>query len=106
MEDGSSYWINAVESDTLTVHGTEAGQIGPSYPVHSDWNMIGFSSTGDITPEKYLDSVIADCSLLYCWLEGSWTWWMKENPGSTLSIMKPGSGYWLDMNAGGTITPT
>jgi hypothetical protein len=103
MVDGKAYWIYAAIADTLTVHGTQAGHPGPDYQVLTGWNMVGFTSTSDMAIESYLASEDGNYSLLYCWVDGDWLLWTTA--GSTFTNMEPGCGYWLSINATGTITP-
>ena len=105
MEDGLGYWVYATVPDTLTVYGTQAGHPGPDYPVLSDWNMVGFTSTIDMALETYLATVAGNYSIIYHWNAGSWLWWQKSNPASTFTDMEPTYGYWLYLTSGGTITP-
>jgi hypothetical protein len=105
VENGKGYWFYAHANDILTVYGSDIVQHGQGGIVQDTWNMIGFVSMQEMTPEEYLGSVAGDCGLLYCWRDDGWLWWMPDNPASTLTVMQPGQGYWLYMATIGTIYP-
>jgi hypothetical protein len=101
--NGKGYWFYVHENDVLTIYGSEIVQHGLGNIVQDTWNMIGFVSMQEMTPEEYLGSVAGECGLLYCWRDDGWLWWMPDNPASTLTAMQPGQGYWLYMATIGTI---
>jgi hypothetical protein len=96
IEDGKGYWINMDDADTLTVTGTKApASPEPSriYSVSSGWNLIGFKSTITQIAPTYLGTLSA----------GSYTLLNASSENKTTGFMDAGKGYWLWMNAAGSI---
>ena len=107
MVDGQSYWIEMTAADTLIVHGAPnlpPPAVPPAYGVKTGWNMLGFKSTVAITPAAYLGPAITPTvSAMYGYNTVTGLFF---TPGTGATpLLTPGLGYWLAVNADGTVYP-
>lgn len=97
IEDGKGYWVNmTAPGSTLTVTGAKAPAapaLPKTYSVDSGWNLIGFKSTITQPASTYLQSLPV----------GGYTLLNASNENKTNGLMDSGKGYWLWMNAAGSI---
>ena len=105
MEDGKAYWINMADVATLTIHGSEfppPGELPPTYPVETGWNMVGFKSTfTDMTPYEYLLSMDGKYTVIFgCWGD-EWSFFRPQNFDK--QYLEPGRGYWIAFTEAGDI---
>ncbi len=117
MEDGKAYWVHMrypeeQHSDpsmsgmypyALWVFGTRVPMppsLPSSYGVCNGWNMVGFRSTEEMTPEDYLGAFSpSQYGAIYGWDPYLQDW--VTNPGKLV----PGHGYWIPFSVGGAIHP-
>lgn len=106
MTSGQGYWIEMNNNSDLINHGwynPPAPQVPPSYDVHAGWNLIGMHTTypGYMkTVSQYLGAeCTASAKAVYYYSNGVYYPVGKNDP------MVPGLGYWLAVNAAGTIFP-
>ena len=100
MTDGGGYWIHTKSADVLTVYGLEATTIG--YNLQASWNILGFTSIEEQDYDSYLGSIGDSCSLMYGWDAAAGSWFSVDtNQGG--GNLEPGHGYWVYMNAPGTV---
>lgn len=104
MNAGKGYWIDVSASGSLVVAGVQIalpGEAPPAYDVVLGWNLIGVTSTTSPQAQAYLGSVIDTVEAMYKY---------DASTGAYVAIVTntplvPGEGYWLAVNAVGTIYP-
>ncbi len=104
MDDGKGYWIDVSAGGSLTAIGAELalpGQAPPTYDLVVGWNLIGFTSTTVKTVDVYLGSVLATVEAMYEY-DAATGLYTAVLAGNSLAS---GEGYWLAVNAAGTIYP-
>jgi hypothetical protein len=104
MRDGKAYWINMGAAQTLDLAGTEmpeGTQLPPAYDVVSDWNMVGFKSTNNVTAKDYLNGT--EYVRIYGYKNGAW--FLIPGPNYDTPQIEPGLGYWVAFTEPGTIYP-
>lgn len=106
MKDGQGYWIEMDAAGALVVTGSELPappQTPPSYDVCTGWNMVGFKSLTEQTATEYLGAlVIGTMEAMYGYDAAAGTYTII---GEASPNLVPGDGYWLAVNADGTIYP-
>jgi hypothetical protein len=116
MEDGKGYWIRikydvanpaGTPLDGLWVWGTDkpVPPASPSaYPVCTGWNMIGFTSLGNMWDSVYLWNFPFPGAhgAVYGWWAPTQTWF---NLCHDAVVLWPGEGYWASFGLDGTIFP-
>jgi hypothetical protein len=114
MVDGASYWVRMTYPNlgampyNWWVWGTARPMppAGPAaYAMAAGWNMLGFTSLGDMTINAYLWNFTPTLPLVYGWNNtGSWmtSGWLLKGTGSTLNV---GQGYWGYFTTAGTVVP-
>jgi hypothetical protein len=96
------YWIFMDDAATLSFTGVElksGAELPPSYAVSIGWNLIGFKSTTPMAAGEYLNAIEGQWTRIYGFANGSYA---ALQAGG---MMMPGYGYWLAVNAAGTIYP-
>ena len=96
VKDG--YWLNVSEDVSLDVQGQVP--MGASINVKSGWNLVGYPRLNGEAVANELTSLGSTVVQIKD-LESSYD---PNNPPflNTLSIIAPGSGYWLNVDADGT----
>lgn len=117
MEDGKAYWVRMrypeeQHSDpsisgtypyALWIFGTKTPMppsLPSSYDVCDGWNMVGFRSVEEMTPEAYLAHFSSSEYGAIC----GWDPYLQDwstNPGNLM----PGYGYWIPFSVAGAIHP-
>jgi hypothetical protein len=112
IEAGKAYWFLMLHPGdagydagafpvSLWVFGTEAPMppnSPSSYDVCKGWNMVGFRSMEDMTPEDYLgDFSPSEYGAIYGWDPYVQDW--TTDPDKLV----PGRGYWIPFSVAGTI---
>jgi len=101
LEPGKGYWVKMTGDDTLSLMGSFLGPnplaLPPTYDVKAGWNLVGFHSEEVQTASTYLKSLNGDWSSLYEYVNGGYNKVLGDE------IMNPGRGYWLYVEADGTI---
>ncbi len=101
----SGYWIllkDGVESATLELTGLPVPTTTP-IPVTYGWNLVSYLPDDDIEPEVALGTVHSDLIVAYGFDDG---YDFYEPGGGTLNdleTMSPCHGYWLAMDADGSL---
>lgn len=104
MNDGRGFWVEMSAVDNLVAIGSvlpAPPATPPTYSVYEGWNLIGFKSLTDSgTLVAYLGNLV----------DGSREAIYSYNAGTDLyeiptTDFEPGKGYWLAVNADGTIYP-
>ena len=113
IEDGKAYFIYVNQACDLVITGTQSPPAPDPMPQYNlcyyagsstsnadGWNMVGFKSTQtNITAADYLTGINGKYSGVYRYA-GNYVLVDSTNP-----LMSPGTGYWVNMTANGTITP-
>ncbi len=111
-ESGNEDEVIRIEFDNFTITGANVPAAGSSLSLSSGWNFVSF-------PALPLSSTSADIALvltgvysnvLVVWgYDNATKAWKKWTPGgtsNTLSTIEIGKGYWIYLNASGTIATT
>ncbi len=103
--DGQGYWIEMTADATLTISGVELPappDAPPTYDVYAGWNLIGFKSVVAKTATLYLAGDAFDAFVRLYGYDAAGAVYTTVLIGGNL---QPGQGYWLAVNADGTIYP-
>ena len=111
MTTGQGYWVKMFSAGTLVNAGLfqpDPPQVPKSYQVYPGWNLIGYHATTQArlttppTVETYLGpTVMGQTRAMYYYEGGVY----KAVIAPAAEPMKVGYGYWLALDAGGTIYP-
>ena len=103
MRDGLGYWVllkDGGAGDTvLTVTGRE--ETGPARRVARGWNLVGFTSTSPQSPGEYLGALGGSAGTTMVGYAGGAA--VAVLPSAAPPQLIPGRGYWLYVEAAGTI---
>ena len=111
MTTGQGYWVSMSGAASLGNVGSylpAPPQVPSSYAVYAGWNMIGYHATtaatllpsGAKSVNVYLGTALyADVQAMYYYEGGAY------KAVLTGEQMKPGFGYWMALDAAGTIYP-
>ena len=103
MRDGPGYWVHlkhGVAGDAvLTVTGREA--TGPARRVARGWNLVGFTATAPQGPGEYLGALGGSAGTTMVGYAGGAA--EPVLPSAAPPQLMPGRGYWLYLEAAGTI---
>ena len=103
MRDGPGYWVHlkhGVAGDAvLTVTGREA--TGPARRVARGWNLVGFTATSPQSPGEYLGALGGSAGTTMVGYAGGAA--EPVLPSAVPPQLMPGRGYWLYLEAAGTI---
>jgi hypothetical protein len=97
MEPGAGYWIEMDKSGTLTVEGTELDSTA-IFLKGGGWNLVGYNSLEPKNAEDCMRCVEGDINSVWSFSpDTSWSVYAPYGV-SDLSIMKPGAGYWMEVD--------
>jgi len=84
-------WIKMNDSSTLAVNG-----ILPLTPIalNPGWNLVGYPSL----EERNITSVFGNVTSVFSYEDNSWKHYNPLMPDNSLEIIKPGFGYWINVN--------
>ena len=103
MRDGPGYWVHLkhdVAGDAaLTVTGREA--TGLARRVARGWNLVGFTATSPQSPGEYLGALGGSAGTTMVGYAGGTA--EPVLPSAAPPLLMPGRGYWLYLEAAGTI---
>lgn len=105
--DGKGYWVYATEAASLTLHPASPDTMAspPSYPFNEGMNMIGYTSSIAIMPvDTYLARVQGKWTSLYRY-DATKGWEVAKPGGMGFTQVERGRGYWIYLNAPGTLVP-
>ncbi|MCF7912400.1 MAG: tandem-95 repeat protein [Candidatus Cloacimonetes bacterium] len=102
FEDGSGYYVKVANNTTLSVEGLQVNVNDTDIALTSGWNLTGYLPQVSQDLEVALDSILPQLLKI------------KDSFGSydpslppefnTLTIMTPGSGYWIKMATSAVLT--
>ncbi|MBN1904400.1 MAG: C10 family peptidase [Deltaproteobacteria bacterium] len=95
MAPGKGYWIDMNSSAYLNVTGNSpSGTIDLS----PGWNLVGYNSDTPSTPGATFSTITGKYHSVWSFINGEWRYYNPSDTGSsTLSEIKPGGGYWINM---------
>ena len=103
MRDGPGYWVHLKDGGAgdaaLTITGRDAS--GPARPVVRGWNLVGFTSTVPQSPREYLGALSGSAGTTMVGYAGGTA--ETVLPSAAPPQLIPGHGYWLYLEAAGTI---
>ena len=101
MRDGPGYWVHLKDGGdaVLTVTGREA--TGPARRVVQGWNLVGFTATSPQAPGEYLGALSGSAGTTMVGYAGGAA--VTVLPSADPPLLMPGRGYWLYLDAAGTI---
>jgi hypothetical protein len=100
----SGYWVKIKDecSATLTVTGLPVNVSTP-IPVYTGWNLVSYLPETTLSPEVGFGSVLNDLFVAYGYTNGVKTFQPGQPQFNTLSELNTCNGYWLKMNANGSL---
>ena len=103
MRDGPGYWVHLKDDGAgdavLTITGREA--TGPARRVARGWNLVGFTATSPQPPGEYLGALGGSAgTTMVGYASGTAE---PVLPSAAPPQLMPGRGYWLYLEAAGTI---
>ena len=99
MEAGKGYWIKMTEGKTLSVAGSPPPS---SIPLATGWNLVGYNGASCTAATGALSSLSGNLQVSWGYPNQAWKFYNPQNvPGSTLTEMCPGYGYWIKVQEGG-----
>jgi hypothetical protein len=112
MTTGQGYWVNMFSAGILVNAGKfqpDPPQVPKSYQVYAGWNLIGYHATTAtyLDPatakfvDDYLGTLLDDTRAMYYYEGGVY----KAVVDPSTERMKVGFGYWLALDAAGTLYP-
>ena len=94
MEVGYGYWINMKEAATLSVSVTTF--FISSIELSEGWNMVSYNGEEPLPVADALFSIEDTCISVWSYEDNDWLVYNPSNPASSsLTVMKPGKGYWI-----------
>ena len=103
MRDGPGYWVHLKDDGAgdaaLTITGREA--TGPARRVARGWNLVGFTATSPQSPGEYLGALGGSAGTTMVGYAGGTA--EPVLPSAAPPQLMPGRGYWLYLEAAGTI---
>ena len=103
MRDGLGYWVllkdGGAGDAVLTVTGRE--ETGPARRVARGWNLVGYTSTSPQSPGGYLGALGGSAGTTMLGYAGGVAELVL--PRAATPQLMPGRGYWLYLEAAGTI---
>ena len=101
MRDGLGYWVLLKDGGdaVLTVTGRE--ETGPARRVARGWNLVGYTSTSPQAPGEYLGALGGSAGTTMVGYVGGAA--AAVLPSAAPPQLIPGRGYWLYLEAAGTI---
>jgi len=102
IEPESGYWVKVSEDTTLNVDGTLVDCSNLSIPLKSGWNLVGYPCQKENDIKIALNSIISEIVEVKDLAK-------SFNPSvpdflNTLNKLVPGSGYWMKVKNGVTLT--
>ena len=107
MTDGVGYNVYSAISAVMPLDPADANPMAPppSYPLASEWNLIGYTGSVTTMPVgSYLNGLNGKWLTLYR-LDPIKGWEGAKPEGIGFKDVEVGRGYWLYLNQSGTLVP-
>ena len=98
VEEG--YWINMVEDDVFYLYGSIT--LPRKISLGSGWRLVGHPTNTSKDPATAFTTISGSYSIVWGYnaSSGNYLYYIPGMGGNTLSIIEPGSGYWVNMTSG------
>jgi hypothetical protein len=94
MEPGKGYWIEMACPAEMTVVGNRTTNPVTLIP---GLNLVGYSSLTPLPVSQGLASIANKYTFVWGYKDDQWTFYdPADEVGSTLQVLTPGSGYWIE----------
>jgi hypothetical protein len=94
MDAGKGYWIDMACPGEMTVVGNRTTSPITLIP---GLNLVGYNSLTPLPISEALSSIANQCAFVWGYKGDEWTYYdPADEIGSTLQILTPGSGYWIE----------
>jgi hypothetical protein len=102
---GTGYWLLATQNSSLLVSGTQSSST--TIPIVAGWNLISFPYASE-SVNAALSSISGNYTKVQIY-NSSLSQWQTYVPGlnstfDTLTLLSPGSAYWLEATSNSTLT--
>jgi immune inhibitor A len=103
MDPLHGYWLKMISADTLSLSGTIVNKMTP-ISLRSGWNLVGYLPSATDSTVHALGSVL-DSAIIILGFDGGGLTFDPSIPRqfNTLTLMKPGFGYWIKMKTAKTL---
>ena len=98
------YWIHMTEPRELCLTGYAVAADTP-IELAQGWNLVGYLPDRALIAAEALSSLHGKVGLVLAYRAGGWVSYHPDHPKvyHTLDSMKPGEGYWIEMEEPGTL---
>jgi hypothetical protein len=94
MEAGKGYWVEMTCPGEMTIVGNRTTEPVTLVP---GLNLVGYNSLKPLPVSGALSSIAGKYSFVWGYKDDQWTYYDPgDMPGSTLQVLTPGSGYWIE----------
>ena len=95
LEPGKGYWVEMTCPGEMTVVGNRAKNPITLIPGLS---LVGYNSLTPFPISQALASIADKCTMVSAYEDDEWKYYDPANEtGSTLQVLTPGSGYWIEV---------
>ena len=94
MEPGKGYWVEMMCPGEMTVVGNRTTNPVTLTP---GLNLVGYSSLTPLPVSQGLASIANKYAFVWGYKDDQWIFYdPADETGSTLQVLTPGSGYWIE----------
>ena len=94
LEPGKGYWVEMTCPGEMTVVGNRTTNPITLVP---GLNLVGYQSLKPLPISVALSSIADKCTMVSAYEDDEWKYYDPANEtGSTLQVLTPGSGYWIE----------
>jgi hypothetical protein len=95
MEPGKGYWVEMACAGEMTVVGNQTANPIPLIP---GLNLVGYNTLTPLPVSQALSGIANKCTFVWGgYKDDQWTYYdPADEAGSTLQVLSPGSGYWIE----------
>lgn len=95
MEPGKGYWVEMMCPGEMTIVGKQTTNPVALTP---GLNLVGYNSLKPLPISVALSSIADKCTMVWAYEDDEWRYYDPADvAGSTLQILTPGSGYWIEV---------
>jgi hypothetical protein len=94
MEAGKGYWVEMTCPGEMTILGNRA-----TNPINliPGLNLVGYNSLTPLPIPEVLSSIAGKYAIVWAYEDDLWLYYdPNDKIGSTLQVLTPGSGYWIE----------